>query len=80
MKHNSWKNRDYWLLKIQHEPPLVNCCITLLWIPSHCDVDGNEKADDLAKLGSQANQSNVRNKFAKPRSKVPNGPQHIHVE
>ena len=59
LKHASWKNRDYWLLKIQHELPLVNCHITLLWIPSHCDVDGNEKADDLAKTGSEANQSNI---------------------
>ena len=50
---------DYWLLKIQHALPHVNCHFSILWIPSHCDVDGNEKADDLAKAGSESNQANV---------------------
>lgn len=26
--------------------------ITLQWIPSHCNIDGNESADKLAKVGS----------------------------
>ncbi len=23
--------------------------VTLLWIPSHCDIEGNERADELAR-------------------------------
>ena len=30
--------------------------VTLQWIPSHCDVQGNEKADILAKEGSTKDQ------------------------
>ena len=30
--------------------------MTLQWIPSHCDVQGNEKADALAKEGSTKEQ------------------------
>ena len=32
---------------------------TLLWIPSHCDIPGNEQADELAKKGSMKNQENI---------------------
>ena len=28
----------------------------LQWIPSHCGIEGNEKADDLAKLGAEKEQ------------------------
>ena len=28
------------------------------WIPSHCDVEGNEKADSLAKTGVEEEQEN----------------------
>ena len=30
--------------------------ITLQWIPSHCNIDGNESADKLAKVGSMMDQ------------------------
>ena len=28
---------------------------TLLWIPSHCNIPGNERADELAKSGCEEN-------------------------
>ena len=31
----------------------------LLWIPSDCDVVGNEKADELARLGTEMDQDNT---------------------
>ena len=30
--------------------------LTLQWIPSHCGIQGNDKADELSKLGSKLNQ------------------------
>ena len=36
--------------------------VTLLWIPSHCGVGGNEEADRLSKMGSKLEQ------FAQPMS------------
>ena len=49
LEENNWKDRDPRLKQIKkiifdypHE-------ITLLWIPSHCGIEGNDKADELAK-------------------------------
>ena len=33
--------------------------VTILWVPSHCNIDGNEKADELAKTGTSKDQSTV---------------------
>jgi ribonuclease HI len=54
---NHWKNDDFWLKQITDEIYEMDAEMTLLWIPSHCDVDGNERADDLAKQGSELNQA-----------------------
>ena len=44
----------------------------LLWIPSHCDIPGNERADALAKEGSELNQDNtpVTHKIVKSKIKA----------
>lgn len=46
--------------------------VTLLWIPSHCDIPGNERADALAKEGSELNQENtlVTHKIVKSKIKA----------
>lgn len=31
----------------------IEALITFVWIPSHCKIPGNEKADSLAKVGAQ---------------------------
>ena len=33
--------------------------VTLQWIPSHCEIPGNERADALAKKGAQSEQPNI---------------------
>jgi ribonuclease HI len=35
------------------------CRVTMQWIPSHCGIPGNEKADQLAKEGAAENQPDV---------------------
>ena len=36
-----------------------NVHITFQWVPSHCGIEGNEKADEIAKLGSNMEQRDV---------------------
>ena len=54
---NHWKDDDPWLKQIKNLAYDMRAEVTLLWIPSHCDVDGNERADELAKHGSELDQS-----------------------
>ncbi|GFS22630.1 ATP-binding cassette sub-family A member 1, partial [Elysia marginata] len=37
--------------------------LTLQWIPGHCNITGNERADTLAKKGSTAQQQNTTTSF-----------------
>ena len=55
----TWKERDYWIVKIQEQLYKLDAMVTLLWIPAHCDIEGNEKADELAKKGAEKDQSGV---------------------
>jgi ribonuclease HI len=34
----------------------INCEVMFQWIPSHCDLPGNDKADELAKAGASMKQ------------------------
>ena len=45
--------------------------MTLLWIPSHCDINGNEIANELAKDGTTMDQSRtiVTHKIVKTKIK-----------
>ena len=71
MRSNNWKDNDHWLKQIKDEIHDSTAEITVLWIPSHCKVEGNDKADDLAKLGSEMDQSGtpVIHKIVKARIK-----------
>ena len=33
--------------------------VTLQWIPSHCDIDGNKMAGELARQGMEMRQEEV---------------------
>ena len=59
LKNRSWKIQDEWLKMIKKTLAEIRSTITILWIPSHCDIEGNEKADDLANKGRTKDQSNV---------------------
>ncbi|GFS02839.1 ribonuclease H1 [Elysia marginata] len=41
----------------------VDLTLQSLWIPSHCNITGNERADILAKKGSTAQQQNTTTSF-----------------
>ena len=67
---NDWKDRDPWLKEIKSMLQRLQNRITVLWIPSHCDVHGNERADELAKLGSALNQEGVMVTHAIVKAKI----------
>jgi ribonuclease HI len=53
---NRWKDMDPWLQRIKDVLFELTSQITLLWIPAHCDIEGNERADELARMGTEMNQ------------------------
>ena len=59
MNKNNWKDSDHWIKEIKEELHDMTTDVTLLWIPSHCDIEGNEKADELARKGTEMNQGEV---------------------
>ena len=59
LRQNHWKDDDPWLKQIKELLYHLQAEVTLLWIPSHCDTEGNEKADDLAKLGTKMSQAST---------------------
>lgn len=53
MKHV--KHSSYFLLRIQENMSALARAkfrITLVWVPAHCSIPGNEQADSLAKVGA----------------------------
>ena len=58
---NDWKNPDNWLKEIKRMmyDMRAETTIRMLWIPSHIDIDGNERADALALTGSSMNQDQI---------------------
>ena len=59
LDNGSWKDSDPWIKLIKDELHVVIPKVILLWIPSHCDVDGNERADELARKGAEMSQENI---------------------
>ena len=59
LKNNDWTDTDPWLKQIKVAVTQTQSQITLLWIPSHCDITGNDKADKLADSGTRMSQSNI---------------------
>ncbi|XP_073811046.1 uncharacterized protein [Musca autumnalis] len=40
--------------------------VTLCWVPGHCDIEGNEKADEMARRGSESNDIEFDNSIKPP--------------
>ena len=59
LSNTSWKVKDEWLKLIKKMLAEIQSKITVLWIPSHCDIEGNERADELANRGRLKDQKEV---------------------
>jgi ribonuclease HI len=67
---NDWKDRDPWLKRIKNMLLQIESKVTFLWVPSHCDIYGNNKADELAKRGTESNQDGIPVTHAIVKAKI----------
>ena len=72
LESNDWKNNDPWLKQIKSILHRIPTTVIMLWIPSHIDVHGNEKADALANAGTTMDQSEIPVSHKTIRSKIKN--------
>ena len=77
LKENSWKDTDPWLKLIKQQIMRTRAQISLLWLPSHCEVEGNERADELAKKGAAMCQSNIPVTHSIVKAKIRQRPWYI---
>ena len=46
-----------WVVKIRRELAKFSDVVDLCWVPAHCDINGNECADQLAKSGASSTRN-----------------------
>ena len=68
--NNEWRIKDRWLLELKRTLAKTRSPITILWIPSHCGIDGNETADRLANAGTKKSQTNIPVTHAIVKAKI----------
>ena len=57
------------LLQLRETLEDINCNrVVLQWIPAHCGIPGNERADSLAKSASEKEQPDVKQSFSEVRN------------
>ena len=59
LRANNWKDRDPWLKQIKEVLHRIPTQVCFIWIPSHIDIDGNERADQLANAGTSLTQTDI---------------------
>ena len=69
---NDPKDTDPWMQDIKTTANNTPNKIILLWIPSHCGIEGNEIADELAAKGTSLDQSNITVTHSIVKAKIRN--------
>jgi len=67
---NDWRNKTNLIVEIKRRVKEIGKRITLLWIPAHCDLLGNDRADDLAKQGSKMRQDDTPVTFEIAKARI----------
>ena len=59
LRKNNWRDTDPWMKKVKKTLFELDSSITLLWIPSHIGIHGNDRADALAAAGTLLEQQHI---------------------
>ena len=59
LRSNDWRDTDPILAEIKEKLQNIESRPTLLWVPSHCRIPGNDRADKLADMGTKLSQKEV---------------------
>ena len=70
LKKDSWRDNHEWLSKIKTNIAKITSKLTIMWIPSHCNTAGNERADFLAKEGAKLEQMDTPVTFSIVKAKI----------
>jgi ribonuclease HI len=72
LESNDWRDADPWMKSIKQTLHRMKTNIKLLWIPSHCDIPGNDRADELADRGAKLSQKNTITTHGIVKAKIRN--------
>ena len=70
LANNDWRNNTNLIVQIRELIRDIRQKVTLLWIPAHCNLHGNDKADALAKAGTTMQQDNTPVTFAIAKARI----------
>lgn len=56
---NNRKEKHEWMKRIKLELGKLKHQVNICWIPSHCGIQGNERADKMAEIGSKMDQKDA---------------------
>ena len=70
LKKDSWRDNHEWLSKIKTNIAKITSKLTIMWILSHCNTAGNERADFLAKEGAKLEQMDTPVTFSIVKAKI----------
>lgn len=72
IQNDNWKDTHEWLRMIKAKLSAMQQNLTICWVPSHCNVFGNEKADLLAEKGTELSQKDAPTTFGIIKAKIKN--------
>ena len=70
LEHNDWRVDDHWIKETWRVVSAITSRVAVLWIPSHVDIPGNERADELAGEGSLMSQEGVPVTFGVMKARI----------
>ena len=72
LETNDWRDTDPWMKRIKLTLHDMQTNIKLLWIPSHCNIPGNDRADELANRGAKLSQNDTITTHGIVKAKIRN--------
>ena len=70
LQRDDWRDADDWIGEIKEAAYRWGGDATVLWIPSHCGVTGNEIVDELADVGAKMAQNGIPVTHATAKARI----------